>query len=234
MKKVTGLYCISDGGYYFWRILQFPVKMSSAHDVCQWSKRLESVDVERTFEALKMSFRILIHGLPYRLRGFVDKIFQTTCMFHNRLLAKADIARDEAWIAHDLALEQQASSACQGAVASSSAPAGPIAKASSQPSAPFAMWTQNGPAAAGQTSTAHHAARSFTSSKSLRQPPLSQIFSGRYGPEAPRSDASRQTTIRSAAAGALKPRRHSTNCGYNDRTGCNSSCPAGTGGTREQ
>eukprot|EP00965_Chrysotila_dentata_P160774 5309080-Pleurochrysis_carterae.AAC.1 len=32
----------------------------------------------------------------------------------------------------------------------------------------------------------------------------------------------------------LEPRRYPANCGYNDGTGYNSSCPAGTGGTREQ
>eukprot|EP00965_Chrysotila_dentata_P188871 6172995-Pleurochrysis_carterae.AAC.3 len=148
-EQIVGLCCICDGGYHNWRILQLPVKMTSEQDLRRWSKRLESIrkDVARTFGALKMRFLIFIHGLPFKLRGFVENIFRTTCMLHNRLLAfndyislgmkdndwkKADIARADAWIARNIATQKDACDSCPAIAASSSASV-PLQTQPSQP-----------------------------------------------------------------------------------------------------
>eukprot|EP00965_Chrysotila_dentata_P021897 724742-Pleurochrysis_carterae.AAC.1 len=63
---------------------------------------------------------------------------------------------------------------------------------------------------------------------------LPRVLSGCYGSEALRRNAPRRTTVRSTAADAPKPRRHSADREHVNGTGCNSSCPACPSGTRKQ
>lgn len=83
-----GYYLICDGGYHRWRVLQCPVHHSGDPRTARWSKRLTSTrkDVECTFGILKGRFRILKLPLQFHEVEFINQIFATCAVLHNRLL----------------------------------------------------------------------------------------------------------------------------------------------------
>jgi hypothetical protein len=88
LKKVRGLYLITDNGYHRWRCLIPPMTIATNEDEVRWSKHLESVrkDVECAFGSLKVRFKILKVPLMYRDVEHVDNIFYSCAILHNMLL----------------------------------------------------------------------------------------------------------------------------------------------------
>jgi hypothetical protein len=81
-------YLICDNGYHRWKQLMAPYKATSNVALAVWSKHLESTrkDVERTFGCIKKRFKILKVPMLYRDVSFIDDIFMTCCVLHNKLL----------------------------------------------------------------------------------------------------------------------------------------------------
>ena len=81
-------YVICDNGYHRWKQMMAPYKVTSKPFLALWSKHLESVrkDVEKTFGCMKKRFRILKVPILFRDVSFVNDIFVTCAVIHNKLL----------------------------------------------------------------------------------------------------------------------------------------------------
>ena len=81
-------YLICDNGYHRWPEMMCPYKSTSHPFLALWSKHLESVrkDVERCFGCMKKRFRILKTPILFRDVAFVNDIFVTCAVLHNKLL----------------------------------------------------------------------------------------------------------------------------------------------------
>lgn len=81
-------YLICDNGYHRWKNLMPPYKTTSNVSLAVWSKHLESTrkDVERTFGCVKKRFRIVKVPLLFQDAKFINDIFVTCLVLHNKLL----------------------------------------------------------------------------------------------------------------------------------------------------
>ena len=86
--RCTTPYLICDNGYHRWTQLMCPYKTTSNEALALWSKHLESTrkDVERTFGCMKKRFKILKIPLLFRDVAFINDIFVTCAVLHNKLL----------------------------------------------------------------------------------------------------------------------------------------------------
>ena len=86
--RCTIPYLLCDNGYHRWLQLMCPFKTTSQVMLAIWSKQLESKrkDAERVFGVIKKRFRILKVPLQFRDATFIEHIFITCAVLHNKLL----------------------------------------------------------------------------------------------------------------------------------------------------
>ena len=87
-EKLSGVYGITDNGYFQHPLFIFPTKNSFLSDVISWSRRIESVrkDIETVFGRLKIRFQILNKPILVQSREKIDSIFRCCCLLHNMIL----------------------------------------------------------------------------------------------------------------------------------------------------
>ena len=83
-----GAWFIVDNGYLNWSCTVPPIKIPLSYEEIRFSEWIESIrkDIECSFGILKRRFAILKYGI--RLGSIIqcDKVWQTCCALHNRLL----------------------------------------------------------------------------------------------------------------------------------------------------